>query len=602
MADHTTEVLIAGGGPVGLTASILLADLGIDSIVVERRDGNSKLPKAHYLNCRTMEIFDQIGFAGEVYEAGSPSSCISQVTWYTSFGGDGPTDRRAFMTLDAFGGGALHEMFARDSACGSGNLPQKHLEPRLRRAAEQRNPGRVLFEHELVAVEQDGDGVTATIRGADGEETIAAKYLIAADGGRTVGGLVGIELQGPPPFVKVAAIHFAADLSPWIQEDASMLRFINRIADDGTVLETGLVGMGPTHWDRHSEEWVLNVVAPIGHPIADMEWTDEIATATVRDILRIDDLTMTIISVGGWALESVLADRYRAGRVFVAGDAAHRHPPTTGLGLNSGIGDVHNLSWKLAAALRGQAGDALLDSYEIERKPVAARNIEWAMLTSFNHLATQGGWGVIPGAPPEHNIMSFQAVFAETPDGATRLARLREFLGTQRLEYQAHDIELGYEYSASPAVITDGSRAPARDAFGVEHIPAARPGHRAPHAWFSRGAERVSTHGLLRPGVFLLLVGNDGQAWRAAANQNAWQLGVEIDVLGVGGARSDLAAADDTWPSLRGHDETGAILIRPDGHVVMRAATAPEDRGATLFEALAAALGQPAVTATTQPA
>jgi hypothetical protein len=154
----------------------------------------------------------------------------------------------------------------------------------------------------------------------------------------------------------------------------------------------------------------------------------------------------------------------------------------------------------------GQAGEELLDSYEIERKPVAARNIEWAMLTSFNLLATQGGWGVIPDAPPEHNVMSFQAMFAPTPDGATRLVRLGEFLRTQRLEYQAHDIEIGYDYATSPIVTADGSDAPPHDPFGTEHVQTARPGHRVPHAWFGRGGERFGTHSLLRPGVFLLLL------------------------------------------------------------------------------------------------
>jgi 2,4-dichlorophenol 6-monooxygenase len=601
MADQTTDVVIVGGGPVGLTASILLADLGIESIVIERREGRSKLPKAHYLNSRTMEIFQQFGFADEVYAAGSPMENISGVTWYTSLGGDGPTDRRVFMELDAFGGGALEPLYRRDSACRSGNLPQKHLEPLLRKVAEQRNSGRVLFEHEVVSVEQDADGVTASVSGPDETQTsISARYLIGADGGRTVGNQVGITLQGPPPFVKVAAIHFAADLSRWIQEDRSMLRFINRVLDEGVVLETGLVGMGPGRWDRYSEEWVLNVVAPIGHPLAEMDWTDEAAIATVRDILRIPDLEMSVISVGGWAIESVLADRYRSGRVLVAGDAAHRHPPTTGLGLNSGIGDVHNLCWKVAAVLRGQASDDLLDSYEVERKPVAARNIEWAMLTSFNHLATQGGWGVIPDAPPEHNVMSFQAVFAPTPDGATRLARLREFLRTQRLEYQAHDIEVGYDYSASPIVTSDGSESPPRDPFGTEHVQTARPGHRAPHVWFTRRGEQVCTHSLLRPGRFLLLTGGDGEEWGTAAQQNAWRAGIEIDVLSIS-PNGDLTA-DGSWADLRGHDEAGALLIRPDGHVAMRAASAPADHRQALFDAVSRSLCQAAEAPTVQPA
>jgi 2,4-dichlorophenol 6-monooxygenase len=602
MRDHTTDVLIIGGGPVGLTAAVLLADLGVDCVVVERRDGRSKLPKAHYLNSRTMEILSQVGFAEEVYDAGAPIENISAVTWYTSLGGDGPTDRRLIMTLDAFGGGDLQPRYSRDSAFRSANLPQKHLEPRLRRLAEARQPGRILFEHELVAIEQSRDGVSGLVRSADGEMTIAARYAIAADGGRTVGQQVGIDLEGMPPFVEAIAIHFAADLSPWIQEDRSMIRMITRIAADGTLLESGLVGMGPGRWDRHSEEWVLNVVAPIGHPMAEMQWTDGLALTTVRDVLRVDQLELDLISVGGWAIESVLASRYRAGRVFVGGDAAHRHPPTTGLGLNSGIGDVHNLCWKLAAVLRGRAGDQLLDSYEVERRPVAARNIEWAMLTSFNHLATQGGWGLIPDAPPEHNVKSFEAIFAPTPDGAARLARLREFLTTQRIEYQAHDIEIGYDYYGSPVVVGDDSPAPARDPFALEHVPTTRPGHRLPHVWLTRNGERVGSHELLRPGVFTLLIGDQGERWRSAAEQISAQLEVDIKVAALGRGSVDFTPLDEMWAIIRGHDDGGGLLIRPDGHVAMRAAVTPNDPAAILFAAMATALGPPAPTPAAQMA
>ncbi|MHB8694977.1 MAG: FAD-dependent monooxygenase [Solirubrobacteraceae bacterium] len=589
MGERGTDVLIVGGGPVGLTLSILLSQLEVDHVLVERRDGRSKLPKAHYLNCRTMEIFAGFGFDEVVYEKGSPASCIERVAWYTSVGGDDATDRIKFMELDAFGGGELRDEYARSSASRSGNLPQKHLEPLLRAEAERRAPGKVLFEHELTNLDQDADRVSVTVTHTGGEDTIRAAYVVAADGGRTVGQPVGINLVGPPPFVKVAAMHFAADLSPWIQEDHAMLRFINRPMPDGSMAETGLVAMGPTRWDRHSEEWVLNVVAPIGHPMAEIEWNDEAGAGLVREVLKLPELELEMISIGGWSIDSVLADRYRSGRVLVAGDAAHQHPPTTGLGLNSGVGDAHNLAWKLAAVLSGAAEEGLLDTYEPERKPVAARNVEWAMLTAFNHLAAQSGWGVIPGAPAEHNIMSFQAVFAPTEDGATRLARLREYLATQRREYQAHDIEVGYHYARGAAILPDGTDAPLRDPVGFQTARIARPGHRAPHAWFTRDGQRVGTHGLLRPGTFLVLIGSDGAEWSAAAQAAAAAFGVAIDVFAI---VHDLDDVDGTWSAVRGHDDGGAVLIRPDGHVAMRALTAPDDHRATLDAALSTVLSR----------
>jgi 2,4-dichlorophenol 6-monooxygenase len=296
----------------------------------------------------------------------------------------------------------------------------------------------------------------------------------------------------------------------------------------------------------------------------------------------VPDLAAEIISIGGWAVESVLADRYRAGRVFVVGDAAHRHPPTTGLGLNSGVADAHNLAWKLAAVLDGTASDALLDTYEPERKPVAARNIEWSMLTAFNHLAIQAGWGIIPGAPPEHNVMTFHAALSDTPDGATRLARLQAFLATQRLEYQAREVELGYSYGDGGALVPDGTDATVPDPWGLDYRPCARPGSRLPHAWVEREGTRTSTHDLIRAGVFLLITDEAGDTWADAGPEVAERLGVEIDVI---------ACTSAQWAQVRGHGEGGAVLVRPDGHVAYRAAAAVTEPAAALAAAVAVTLG-----------
>ncbi|NYI95110.1 2-polyprenyl-6-methoxyphenol hydroxylase-like FAD-dependent oxidoreductase [Streptomonospora nanhaiensis] len=145
-----TDVLIIGGGPVGLTGSLLLSDLGVDHIVAERRDGTSRLPKAHYLNSRSMEIFDSVHMADEIYGFGAHRP--GGVAWYTSLAPDG----ELVMSLDAFGSGTLAPAYADVSACRSGNLPQKHLEPRLRRAAERKNPGKVRFEQEVVSLTATG--------------------------------------------------------------------------------------------------------------------------------------------------------------------------------------------------------------------------------------------------------------------------------------------------------------------------------------------------------------------------------------------------------------------------------------------------------------
>jgi 2,4-dichlorophenol 6-monooxygenase len=578
MHTHTTDVLIVGGGPVGLTASILLSDLGVSSLLVERRDGSSKLPKAHYLNSRTMEIFQSFGFADEVYAVGTPAENMANTAWYTSLGGDGPTDRRMVMTVDSFGGGALKDLYESTSACRPSNLAQKHLEPRLRRVAEQRNPDGILFGHELVALDQDDSGVTAHVQTPNGLQRIRSRYIIGADGGKTVGSLVGIALHGTPPLAHVRTIHFSADLSPWVQEEGALIRMIVRPDATGEMSVQAFVGMGPEEWGSRSREWQVHVMSSVESAAAEDVWDDADALAYLRDLFKLPELEADIICMGRWMVESVLAERYRSGRIFLAGDAAHRHPPTTGLGLNSGVQDVHNLAWKLAAALSGRVGDALLDSYELERRPVAAQNIEWAVLASLNHMATGGGWGVLPGFPADLNHSMFAAMFADSPGGALRRARLREFLGTQRIEFQARAIEMGYDYYASPAVVQDASSADAPDPWGTDYRQTTRPGHRLPHAWLHREGRRLSTHDLLRPGEFLLLTGADNDGWSRAADVVAERFDVTI-----GHTQID----DATWSELRGHDDAGALLVRPDGHIAFRARAGVADHE----EALAAAIG-----------
>lgn len=340
--------------------------------------------------------------------------------------------------------------------------------------------------------------------------------------------------------------------------------------------------MGPT-WGKHSEEWSIT----FGFRPDDPEKFDEITIIPkIRALLNIPDLDLTPINLSHWIVEAVLADRYRVGRVFIGGDAAHRHPPTTGLGLNTAIQDAHNLAWKLAAVLDERAEDALLDTYESERRPVGARNVEWAMFTFGNHAVVDAGFGLPPGAPPEVSLRAYQDFFADTPHGATLRARFAEVANTQRTEYQAHDIEIGFNYEVG-ALVPDGSRTPPRDPMGFAYQPTTRPGHRLPHAWLQHDGNQVSTHDLVgSPGGFVLLTGPSGASiWEAAAARAAAKLGVSLTtvVIGEGAPHTD---PDGTWSVLREVAEDGAILVRPDNHVAWRA-----HDSATVDDTLTEALG-----------
>ncbi len=220
MDDETVPVLIVGGGGAGLTASVLLGDLGIESLLIERHPGTSLVPKAHIIHCRTLEIMQQIGLEEEVRRLASPPENFTHTSWYTSLGGDEPWDRQLLMSIPSWSYDELAPYYETLTASLMSNLPQHLLEPVLRQRAEEINgPERVRFYTELTALEQDGDGATATIldRATGRTSTVRAQYVIGADGGKTVGDMIGAKMIGPEPFVDVISLTFDADVSEYLR-------------------------------------------------------------------------------------------------------------------------------------------------------------------------------------------------------------------------------------------------------------------------------------------------------------------------------------------------------------------------------------------------
>ncbi|MET9856005.1 FAD-dependent monooxygenase [Streptomyces sp. NPDC006450] len=587
MGTIEVPVLIVGGGGTGLSASAFLSDHGVGHVLVERRADTSRLPKAHYINQRTMEVFRQHGLDAEVLEQSAPLEKFGKVRYQTTLTGAGPLDARLIHEMDGFGGGELSETYAAAGPVLSAKLPQVRLEPILREHAERRNPGRVLFGHELTSISEEGDRVTAEIRDVEtgATTTVVAQYAIAADGGRTVGAALGVNMQGLPSLFDATTVYFSADLSEVWNEGSLITWFLNPYRQD---LSSALIEMGPT-WGKNCEEWGLHL------HLAGIDRTDpQAVTARIREVLGLPELEVTLHDVTSWTVEAVLAEHYRYGRVFLAGDAAHRQPPAVGLGLNTGIQDAHNLAWKLAAVVSGKAPDSLLDTYEAERKPVGQFNLGWAMSAASHHqVVIDGAIGLGQHIPAERRTPVFFGYFAPTPVGAAQRQRAAEIFATHRGECQAHDVEIGFAYETG-AVVPDGSRPPVRAALGDVYEPTTRPGHRLPHAWIEQDGRRLSTHDLTGVATgFVLITGPEGTAWSDAAAQASEKFSVPVVAAAIGEG-AEYADVDGAWEAVRQTAADGAVLVRPDNHIAWRSAGGEENPAGALAAALSQVLEQKA--------
>lgn len=581
-------VLIVGGGGAGLTASMLLSGLGIETLLVSALPTTSLLPKAHVLNQHAMEILRDAGVADEIYARGTPPANMKRTAFYAGLAGDRPNHGRRFAALECWGGGGADTDWVDASPCLSTNLPQIRLEPILRSRAEALAPGRVRFHHELLSVEQDAAGVTAIVadRDAGTEYEVRASYMLACDGGRSVGRMLGVELEGARDLMREVSIHMTTDLSKWAKDPDVLIRWI-------WVPETGamavLVPMGPDHWGPESEEWVFHMNYLADDP---RSLDDAHMEADMRRALGIGDHPVEIHKISRWSLEGVVARRFQVGRVFLVGDAAHRHPPTGGLGLNSAIQDAHNLCWKIAAVLKGQASDALLTSYEPERRRTDARNVERSVENAFHHLTIGERLGLMSSASANANWTALERLWSGKPEDDAYRREVRRNIAMQSMEFREHNVEYGYCYD-SPAIVADASAEPASvDPIRV-YRPGTRPGMPLPHAWVEDSdGTRLSLLDAVKPGRFVLIAGENGSRWCEAARGIAQRNGLPLDVLTVGHIDGDLLDSQCHWMQKREFDAEGAILVRPDRFVAWRSLSAPRDAEAELGSALAQILGR----------
>jgi len=587
IAVKKVPVLIVGGGGAGLACSSYLSLMGIETLLVSALPTTSLLPKAHELNQRAMEVLSDLGLREAVEEIGTPPDNMRTSSIEIGFAGH-PSAGQTLWKLECWGAAGQDPEWLLASPYPHCNLPQMHLEPLMKKRAEELAPESVLFGHKLIDLVQDDDGVTSTIENLATGETyqVRSDYVIAADGGRTVGKIVGIELEGVQNAAQEVSVHFSADLSGFGGNEDTLIRWIMLPHDDSAMCV--LVPMGPKNWGTKSEEWVYHSNYEIGDPRVDDE---EAIISDMRERLGIGDHPLQIHLVSRWFLGGVLADKFSVGRVFAVGDAAHRHPPTGGLGLNSALHDAQNLCWKLAFVVRGLAEPTLLQTYEPERRPVDARNVQRAVENSFQWIVSVMELGLgASDESTEEKWRRMERILSSDPAHREERAKVITAIQAHSMEFHEHAVEFGYEH-ASSAVIADGTESSADPDFH-RFTPEARPGHPLPHAWLRDVySQELSTLDLVDTSSFLLIAGEDADSWLEAGRALEAE-GLPIRSVSIGHLKGEYFDHRVRWQHVRGHGPEGAVLVRPDRCIAFRAHHAVDDAQSTLRSVLNNVLGR----------
>jgi 2-polyprenyl-6-methoxyphenol hydroxylase-like FAD-dependent oxidoreductase len=516
-------VLIAGGGTVGLSMALFLARQGVAARLVERHPAVSIHPRVAGSGVRTMELFRLAGIEDELMRA-APLARASGATSFTTLVAADLAHQTpihpSLMTDEA-------ERFSQTSHI---HCPQDVIDPILVDTA-RRGGASVCFNVEVVGIEQDGSGVTVQVVENGVKSPLRTRYLIAADGsGSFIRRRLGIGTSGPGALgVYIMNVLFEADLSALVGEHPFVIAEVKNERMHGMFVRI-----------RESRRWVLHISYDPAKGESPADFTPERCRELIHAAIGADDVPVEILGILPWQVAGAIADRFRDGRVFLIGDAAHVVPPTGGYGMNTGIADAHNLAWKLALVLRGQADPALLDSYDAERRPAARFVMEQSLLRMRN---------------PELHF------------DRTRVAeRIERGIANPLV------VHLGDRY-VSTAVIDPQPERPSLEEIDLDLDGS--PGSRLPHAWLEQDGARLSTLDLA-DSRFTLFAGPAGASWCTAAEAVAKRHNIDFAAYRFG---NDVVDPDGAFGVAVGIGATGALLVRPDGFIGWRTtelATEPE--------------------------
>ncbi len=531
--DVDVPVLIVGGGPIGLALAGDLGFRGIASHLVERTDGVVHQPKMDLVGIRTMEYCRRWGIVPWVMDAGYNRDYPQDCAWVTSL--NGYEFGREYFASPRQEAGPPQSPQKRE------RCPQNFFDPVLKKFAERSTLTTFGYQTELVAFEERADHVVATLRDiVSGEERVVrARYMVGCDGGASVvRDRLGIKMSGEATLTFTTNVVFRCDGLEQLHPLKPAYRYIF-IGPDGTWAT--LVAI------NGRDQWRFSLVGDTTRRTPDEA---EVRKAIHRAVGR--EFDFEILSMLPWVRRQLVADSYGSQRVFLAGDSAHLTSPTGGFGMNTGIQDAVNLSWKLAGALDGWGGPDLLRSYEVEQRPVAIRNVTEATENLKRMLSPR--------------VLSPDPLIFEQGEQAER-ARAEfgdQYTELMRREWFSIGIHLGYVYENSPIVVPDGTPPPVDTVSTYEQT--ARPGSRAPHIWLAPDRSILDEFGR----DFVLLRFGDDAPDPTAFTQAATERGLPLHIVAI---------ADEAARTLY---DALLVLVRPDGQVAWRSDTLPADVGAIL--------------------
>ena len=537
MNTVSTTVLIVGAGPVGLVSALLLEQLGIDYLIVEKNPTLHQAPQAHVISSRTLEICRSLAISDHlIREAGPHPADTSNIRW---------VDRLLGRDLGTFSLAsdlpAIEHLLA-NTPTPTTNLSQDSFEHLLFNYLA--TPEKLHFEHRWQNYNPTPQGYASTVINSENQTiTMHSRYIIGADGaGSLVRRAIGAEMQGPDNLQTFVNIHFSANMRKHLQGREGLLYWVMDNTCEGIFIAHDI-----------DSNWIFMT------PIDDDESTTPIDFDKFAALLNKaigTEIDLTINSMNSWRMTAQISDTYQAGNIFLVGDAAHRFPPTGGIGMNTGFQDAHNLAWKIALVEKGFDA-SLLESYGPERKPVAEINSAQSLNNSLKMIEV----AIAIDADGDEKISMND--IDTTLNDPTRRAQVQSTINDQSAHFNMSGLDLGFCYTSS-AVLYDGEPPISENSVSY-YVASTTPGARLPHAWLLEEGRKISTLDLVKCGRFLVMSTAPNLELEQAVNKLS-NRGYAIDLVTIS-ADTKIKSADDSFMPLFGNT---VLLVRPDGHIAAR--------------------------------